>query len=543
MHDELVSNTIFSKWSLEPMFIFDENGICIHVNDAATRIFQYQRQEFIGRSLYFLVFEQDIPLINQTISDRHTEPYQIRLVRKDGSIFYAMIQGQYTVYNGQNVRISTCRDISEIKKVQQQLEQQNKILESIFNNNVSGIVVLNKDRDVEKLNQVAANIVGYDDPNELIGMNMADLHISQSIYDEFTHLYSSSLMKREKSIREIQLAKKDGSRIWVRVSGSLISTDEPPKLEEGIAWVIDDISEIKQAEKKMLEAYNELEIIFHNALVGILVLGKDRIIQKVNQTFVDMIGFSAPEDWIGKSSREIHLNHQTYTQFAEKYYQDLITHKTVKTEYQLKDKNAQPIWVSLSGKAIDSATPANLDKGVVWVATDINQHKLMEKKLTQLAREDSLTSLYNRRYFLERSTREFKLMNRFNKNLSLLMVDIDNFKSVNDTYGHDIGDKALIFFSKICTSIVREVDIVGRIGGEEFAILLLDSNLGQANTIANRILNELKVKSTSTPDIPTITASIGAIEIGQQEELTSAMIRADKLLYKSKKEGKDKVSY
>ncbi|MDB1125581.1 GGDEF domain-containing protein [Vibrio sp. kj40-1] len=165
----------------------------------------------------------------------------------------------------------------------------------------------------------------------------------------------------------------------------------------------------------------------------------------------------------------------------------------------------------------------------------------MEEQLIKLTREDPLTGLFNRRYFIESSDRELKLMRRYNKSLSLLTIDIDHFKSINDTFGHNIGDKALIFFTQICSDIVRNIDIVGRMGGEEFTILLIESNLDQASDIAHRILSTLAKKSMLHKDIPSMSASIGVVQIEPKETLQSAMKRADKLLYTAKKNGRSRV--
>ncbi|WP_407702419.1 sensor domain-containing diguanylate cyclase [Vibrio algarum] len=291
----------------------------------------------------------------------------------------------------------------------------------------------------------------------------------------------------------------------------------------------------------MAEAYNELEVIFNNALVGILVVDKDRVVQRVNQTFVDMIGFDRPEDWVGRSSREIHLSDEAYDQFGEKFHSSLINREVVDFDYQVRNRDGKPIWVAISGKAIDTNLPADLEKGVVWVTRDINKRKLMEEQLIKLTREDPLTGLFNRRYFIESSDRELKLMRRYNKSLSLLTIDIDHFKSINDTFGHNIGDKALIFFTQICSDIVRNIDIVGRMGGEEFTILLIESNLDQASDIAHRILSTLAKKSMLHKDIPSMSASIGVVQIEPKETLQSAMKRADKLLYTAKKNGRSRV--
>jgi diguanylate cyclase (GGDEF)-like protein len=163
-------------------------------------------------------------------------------------------------------------------------------------------------------------------------------------------------------------------------------------------------------------------------------------------------------------------------------------------------------------------------------------------ELTKLSRTDPLTGVDNRRWFLEQGEREIKVHNRGGRPLSLMMLDIDYFKKVNDRYGHSCGDKALIFMTELCHDELRETDILGRLGGEEFAIMLLDTDCRAAAVKADFIRRKLEESTLECPDgIPPMTVSIGVVSINTEESIRRALERADTLLYRAKEKGRNRV--
>jgi len=165
-------------------------------------------------------------------------------------------------------------------------------------------------------------------------------------------------------------------------------------------------------------------------------------------------------------------------------------------------------------------------------------------KLKQLAITDGLTKLYNSRYFYSQLEMEIDRMNRYNHPLSLLILDIDNFKIYNDTYGHLDGDKVLVRLGDTIRNCLRTMDTAYRYGGEEFTVLLPETNVDEAVTVARRIQSRLAAeKFVSAGGVTnTITLSVGATEYIPKEELTTFIARADKALYLSKDRGKNTIS-
>jgi len=196
-------------------------------------------------------------------------------------------------------------------------------------------------------------------------------------------------------------------------------------------------------------------------------------------------------------------------------------------------------------------TRKNLLKGDMYAQLYLNIKELEIKaqqnqntKLKEIAFTDSLTGLINRRKFDKVSAKEIKRASRYDRNLSFLMMDIDFFKSINDTYGHSVGDKVLQHFSNICIKMIRDIDITARIGGEEFVIMLPETNSDNAYIFAERFREKI---SNSTIEIKNqkinYTVSIGIAKLRKDidENADTILCRADKALYKAKESGRNRT--
>lgn len=182
--------------------------------------------------------------------------------------------------------------------------------------------------------------------------------------------------------------------------------------------------------------------------------------------------------------------------------------------------------------------------GTIIIITNITERKRMENELEQLATTDSLTGAKNRRAFLQCFKQEFDRGQRYGHDSALLMVDIDHFKAINDSYGHDSGDKVLKLLVAEVHGLLRVTDAFGRWGGEEFIILLPESDIHQATKVAERIriiLSNAQV-STDSGSLVGFTVSIGMTIIENKEALLDDIIKqADKALYLAKNQGRNRV--
>ncbi len=196
------------------------------------------------------------------------------------------------------------------------------------------------------------------------------------------------------------------------------------------------------------------------------------------------------------------------------------------------------------GRTWDITLDLVTDNTVLFFAVDISERKAMENKLHKLATTDGLTGLYNRRHFMELAHREFSRAQRYKISMSLLMFDVDHFKSINDQYGHDAGDDVLITLAQTGSRTLRNFDILGRLGGEEFAAVLPETNEETAWIVAERLRSaiEKNTSSTSQGDLR-ISVSMGICTL-QRSDVHSVddMLRiADKGLYLAKENGRNRV--
>lgn len=177
-------------------------------------------------------------------------------------------------------------------------------------------------------------------------------------------------------------------------------------------------------------------------------------------------------------------------------------------------------------------------------ATAAMYNAILYREIQNLAKTDPLTGQFNRRTFFELGQREIDRAQRFGRPLSAIMLDVDWFKLINDTYGHAAGDQVLIGIVERCRSVIRHVDVLGRYGGDEFAILLPEAAVRLAAQIASRLQASVSASAVSTDAglIP-VTISIGIAQSTPETTDVSLLLkRADQALYQSKQAGKDRIT-
>lgn len=196
------------------------------------------------------------------------------------------------------------------------------------------------------------------------------------------------------------------------------------------------------------------------------------------------------------------------------------------------------------GRYIRSQCTVLPDGGRILTYWDVSDLVTNAQELERLATTDSMTGLYNRRHFLSLAETEWARFRRYHRPLSLLMVDIDHFKRVNDSYGHATGDIALTSVAAICMEGHRSTDIVGRIGGEEFAVLLPETESPRAAMVAERIRNKVASRLLPARVRLSVTVSIGiARATASMSGIGALMHASDQALYEAKAKGRNKVAH
>jgi diguanylate cyclase (GGDEF)-like protein len=224
----------------------------------------------------------------------------------------------------------------------------------------------------------------------------------------------------------------------------------------------------------------------------------------------------------------------------KRYYKTLEDDGVVKNfECQFIRKNGDTFWALLNAAMIEYKG----EKAILGTVYDIQERKEIEQELKRLATTDTLTGAANRRSFFELAQQDFKRVQRYKNSVAFLILDIDHFKTINDNYGHQGGDEVLRVFVQACKKELREADVFGRIGGEEFAILLPETDQSSARLVAERIRQKIeRMVIAFEEQAIKITVSIGVATIAiTDKSLDQVFQRADTALYQAKNSGRNRV--
>lgn len=218
-----------------------------------------------------------------------------------------------------------------------------------------------------------------------------------------------------------------------------------------------------------------------------------------------------------------------------------------RTLMQLSDRRTQVLQVQLDVERVRKDREIDRLRNVelAQAYADLRQlHKQLEvqaARLERLSRTDALTGVHNRRAFEEQLGAELLRFRRGGRTLSLLMVDLDDFKRVNDTYSHVVGDGVLRATAEALLACTREIDLVARLGGEEFVVLLPETDADGAARVANKVLEVVTQRTRAAQDVH-ITASVGVATADELDDETTLLMRADNNLYEAKRLGKNRVN-
>ncbi|MFL2105342.1 histidine kinase N-terminal 7TM domain-containing protein [Desemzia sp. FAM 23991] len=275
------------------------------------------------------------------------------------------------------------------------------------------------------------------------------------------------------------------------------------------------------------------DAIFNGINDGVMVLDESRQLIEFNQTCEEyfpqlnktLLGMDFSKIWYPLSGNSVPLNLEVTSQSQE--VQVIVN--GVKSMYQIR------ISPLIQGKN---------SKGLILIFTDITELKRLQTKLEYQANYDGLTHIYNRRAFMERCVQDFEASKREYTPFTVILMDIDHFKQVNDTYGHHIGDQILKHVVNICENQLTEGLVFARYGGEEFALSLSGYTAIEAAALGNKLRKSLEIQNlhSAEGDIP-VTFSMGVAEAIQEakETVDQLLIKADKALYSAKQSGRNQV--
>ena len=290
------------------------------------------------------------------------------------------------------------------------------------------------------------------------------------------------------------------------------------------------------------ETSSEMTAVFENAMVGIVKIDERNRISRANIFFAKLFAYESIQDVEGEPLSRFFASDKGFCKLVEQYKDDSGKDMTFKTDCELLRKDGVPIWVSIVGKPLHKLVQRDSFTEAIWIIEDISERRSVEKKMKALAATDPLTGIANRRHFMEKGEREFAIFLRHKRPLTAVMMDLDHFKAVNDTYGHAVGDRSLILAVDICRKNLRAGDLFGRYGGEEFVFLFPDTGEEEAYGVADRIRSMIETETRNRTDgIPPLTVSMGVSAAGEDDRLDTLLQKADEALYKAKGTGRNRV--
>ena len=307
----------------------------------------------------------------------------------------------------------------------------------------------------------------------------------------------------------------------------------------GISGISTDITERKNLEIELQEQKELLNTILNNVDAYVYIKDINRNFLYVNQNTAEL--FAKPlHDIIGHRDKDV-LPDQMADIFWQSDKDVFENNKKISIEETIIDPKGQikHYWSSKLPYTL------NKEKVLIGFSSDITEIYLLKEKLKQEAITDPLTGIYNKRHFNIIAQTEYNRSIRQNLDMSIIMLDIDYFKQINDNYGHFMGDFILQEVSKVFKSQIRDEDTLFRIGGEEFTIILPHTNMDKSILIADkiRVMIENKVFRSSGKEI-SITVSLGVSTLKKSDkQFEDILLRADKSLYDAKNNGRNKVSY
>jgi diguanylate cyclase (GGDEF)-like protein/PAS domain S-box-containing protein len=280
---------------------------------------------------------------------------------------------------------------------------------------------------------------------------------------------------------------------------------------------------------------------FEQAAIGMAHTSLDRRFIQVNQRFCDMLGYTR-EELLGRPAAG--FTHAEDSRRATEERQQLLSGlaDSLSAEMRYVRKDGSLLWVNRTISLVRDGEGHPLY--FLRIVEDITERRKLEAELRELAATDMLTGIPNRRAFIARLEEEHARIRRFpQQQAAVLMLDLDNFKKINDTHGHPAGDSVLRHVAELISTRIRAVDACGRLGGEEFSILLTGAALPAAAEFADRLRRAIAGSPTLHEGLSlAVTVSVGVAALRAEDEgADAALLRADRALYRAKESGRDRI--
>jgi diguanylate cyclase (GGDEF)-like protein/PAS domain S-box-containing protein len=429
-------------------------------------------------------------------------------------------------------RVWSFSDITEQKEAERALRESVERYRLLFERNLAGVYRNTLDGRILDCNDACARILGFGSREELLE------HKAEEVYfeSEERETYLRELISRGSITNvEICLMKKDGSPVWVLESATLL--EGPDGQMESVEGTLIDISEIKRAEALLQESEERYRLMTQYSTDMIARLTPDWIFLFVSPAASSVLGYEA-ERLIGLPVEE--LIHPEDRAMFSRFQKALAEQDDVATVgYRLRQDDGDYVWLESTCRPIFSPDSREVVE-IISVSRDISERKEAQARIEYQAYHDPLTGLPNRMLFLDRLSISLAHARRTGQPLAVMFFDLDNFKFINDTLGHSVGDALLQGVARRLRRIVRGEDTVSRMGGDEFTLISEVASTDDAARIAEKILESVARPFEVDGHELFVTTSVGIAIYPQDGENEDTLLKsADGAMYRAKALGRN----
>jgi diguanylate cyclase (GGDEF)-like protein/PAS domain S-box-containing protein len=571
-------NAIFDNATVG--IVFTHNRRLVQANRLCAEMFGYTLEEFDDQPALMLYPDQEA----YSALGREAGPVlaagrpfraETQLKRKDGSQFWCRVSAK--AVDPDHPRDGTLwiiEDIAEDRLMLEALEGSMRELSAILDTASTGIAVV-RNRVFVRCNRRFEEL--FDLPEaSLVGTSARRLFSSDEEFERIGTQIYAEFAAGAVHHREQQHVQRDGRIRWLRVSGSVFDPADP---HAGSVWLAEDFTATREAEERARQSFDEQQLIFDNAAVGIL-FARDRMVQRCNRRLAEIFGYQA-EELAWRSTRVFYLSETDYQRHGAEVNPVVTAGGTYVGETRVRHRDGHPFWVRATGRQVASPDDS---VDLIWIFEDVTERHQAEEALlrahedlelrvvertaelananTQLQEEvfermqaeqriwhvahhDGLTGLPNRTLLHDRLQQTLAQAQRGGQRVAVMFLDLDRFKSVNDTLGHAIGDELLKHVAERLTGVVRAVDTVSRLGGDEFVIVLHEvASPDDAAQVAEKILGALSSVVIIEGHQLRATPSIGiSIFPDDGDEVFALMKNADTAMYHAKAAGRNNFQF